>query len=127
MLFPGDAQWGTWNSILTDASRSRLLENLTFYKVGHHGSHNATPVSFANRYIKGKVRAMIPYGLGAKWPTIPRQGLIDYLTAQNSPFVRSDSAPPPRRAVFSSHGWRRRALHRYRITGFLIGSTDEHG
>ena len=107
MLFPGDAQWGTWNSILTDASRSRLLENLTFYK--------------------GKVRAMIPYGLGAKWPTIPRQGLIDYLTAQNSPFVKIGLRAAPRRAVFSSHGWRRRALHRYRITGFLIGSTDEHG
>jgi beta-lactamase superfamily II metal-dependent hydrolase len=93
MLFPGDAQWGTWNAILHDASRSKLLENLTFYKVGHHGSHNATPVTFATQFIKDKVRTMIPYGNVAKWPSIPRPGLIDYLTAHSVPFVRSDRAP----------------------------------
>jgi beta-lactamase superfamily II metal-dependent hydrolase len=93
MLFPGDAQWGTWKSILCDSDKCKLLEDLTFYKVGHHGSHNATPVSFASQYIKSTVRTMIPYGLVAKWPTIPRQGLIDYFTKQSVQFVRSDQAP----------------------------------
>lgn len=50
MLFPGDAQVGNWESwhdqpyklgsrTLTAA---RILARTRFYKVGHHGSHNAT-------------------------------------------------------------------------------------
>jgi len=57
LLFPGDAQVGNWLSwdeirewtLLDDVSASQkqadipdLLKRTVFYKVGHHGSHNAT-------------------------------------------------------------------------------------
>lgn len=50
MLFPGDAQVGNWLSwhdqIYKDEARefsaTEILERVRFYKVGHHGSHNAT-------------------------------------------------------------------------------------
>jgi beta-lactamase superfamily II metal-dependent hydrolase len=41
LLFPGDAQWGNWLSWEPDWQS--ILGDLSFYKVGHHGSHNATP------------------------------------------------------------------------------------
>lgn len=41
LLFPGDAQWGSWMSWESDWES--ILGDLHFYKVGHHGSHNATP------------------------------------------------------------------------------------
>ncbi len=53
MLFPGDAQIENWNYALkvSDGSKggptheeaSELLKKVDFYKVGHHGSRNATP------------------------------------------------------------------------------------
>jgi len=52
LLFPGDAQWGTWNAVMEDPEWKQLLERIAFYKIGHHGSHNATPKDF--------VEAMIP-------------------------------------------------------------------
>ena len=41
LLFPGDAQWGNWQSWQSDWQD--ILGDISFYKVGHHGSHNATP------------------------------------------------------------------------------------
>ncbi len=47
MLFPGDAQIENWNYALKNApDREDLLKELSLvdlYKVGHHGSRNATP------------------------------------------------------------------------------------
>ncbi len=40
LLFVGDAQIGNWLSWA--GSAASLLERTVFYKVGHHGSHNAT-------------------------------------------------------------------------------------
>ena len=40
LLFVGDAQIGNWLSWANSAAG--LLERTVFYKVGHHGSHNAT-------------------------------------------------------------------------------------
>lgn len=55
LLFPGDAQFGNWNSwkrlkwtiqLADGTSKEVLIDDLlkrtVFYKVGHHGSHNAT-------------------------------------------------------------------------------------
>lgn len=57
LLFPGDAQIENWKYAMsmaeTDPRLKKLLENTTLYKVGHHGSRNATPKtlwkSFARR------------------------------------------------------------------------------
>jgi hypothetical protein len=41
LLFPGDAQWESWEYAL--AKHARELRGVDVYKVGHHGSLNATP------------------------------------------------------------------------------------
>lgn len=44
LLFPGDAQVGNWLSwhLIDSLDAADLLRRTAFYKVGHHGSHNAT-------------------------------------------------------------------------------------
>ena len=52
LLFPGDAQLESWQYLLAQIkvqpALRAALENLTVYKVGHHGSLNATPKTFWN-------------------------------------------------------------------------------
>jgi hypothetical protein len=49
LLFPGDAQVESWMYALSKANENsdlrKRLEEVTVYKVGHHGSLNATPKS----------------------------------------------------------------------------------
>ncbi|MDT4967778.1 MAG: hypothetical protein QOJ64_2515 [Acidobacteriota bacterium] len=45
LLFPGDAQIENWEFALNDPDDMELLKAVTLYKVGHHGSRNATPKS----------------------------------------------------------------------------------
>ena len=42
LLFCGDAQYGNWKSWTDTPKGKDLLKRTIFYKVGHHGSHNAT-------------------------------------------------------------------------------------
>jgi len=55
-LFPGDAQLENWSYALHDAPEAAqnraLLAGTDFYKVGHHGSLNATPKSLWNLFTK---------------------------------------------------------------------------
>jgi len=117
LLFVGDAQAGNWEHWLfkTDQPNKKgdgavseeareILSSLHFYKVGHHGSGNATP--------KAAVEAMClhNHGLAAMCSTqadvygneniedptkgteVPRIPLLDRL-AQGSTLVRSDQLP----------------------------------
>jgi hypothetical protein len=43
MLFPGDAQYENWMYALSQPQVQKDLEDVDFYKVGHHGSLNGTP------------------------------------------------------------------------------------
>lgn len=43
LLFPGDAQIENWQYALSKEKNRALLAKTTLYKVGHHGSRNATP------------------------------------------------------------------------------------
>jgi beta-lactamase superfamily II metal-dependent hydrolase len=43
LLFPGDAQWENWRYALGQEKYQKLLKRVNVYKVGHHGSLNATP------------------------------------------------------------------------------------
>ena len=57
MLFPGDAQIESWDYVLNgpQAKRNReLLSDVEIYKVGHHGSLNATPKTLWNLLINRK-------------------------------------------------------------------------
>jgi hypothetical protein len=56
LLFPGDAQWGNWQSWQNEWES--LLADIDFYKVGHHGSHNATPHGALNLMKANDVVAM---------------------------------------------------------------------
>lgn len=49
-LFPGDAQWENWEYALT--RNAALLRSVDFYKVGHHGSLNATPKALWNLFAR---------------------------------------------------------------------------
>lgn len=55
-LFPGDAQIENWNYALKDGpdatANKALLADTDFYKVGHHGSLNATPKTLWNLFDK---------------------------------------------------------------------------
>ncbi len=57
LLFPGDAQIENWSYALEGAPDSaevrELLAGVDFYKVGHHGSRNATPKSLFDLWAKG--------------------------------------------------------------------------
>jgi hypothetical protein len=43
ILLPGDAQIENWSYALSKPRWQKLLADVSLYKVGHHGSRNATP------------------------------------------------------------------------------------
>lgn len=51
LLLPADAEVGSWTMIMNNADALELAASATFLKVGHHGSHNATPISFINEHL----------------------------------------------------------------------------
>ena len=97
LLFPGDAQWGSWKVMLDDEHTAKLLKGIAFYKVGHHGSHNATPRDLVKKMlIKGTTKAaMIPVAAtsySGGWQDIPKDDLVSDLETKTS-VLRSDKAP----------------------------------
>ena len=107
LLFAGDAQWGNWENFLyggkigtgpnklTDSSR-KILASLDFYKVGHHGSTNATPKDALAAMREGCV-AMVStqpgcYGGKNGAPTeVPRGLLLDAIEKRtDNQLARSD-------------------------------------
>jgi beta-lactamase superfamily II metal-dependent hydrolase len=91
LLFPGDAQWGTWNAAMANPAWAALLRRLTFLKVGHHGSHNATPVGFVEDLLPAGIPAMCSTRHMNRWPRIPRAPLLERLVAKGTRLVRSDA------------------------------------
>jgi hypothetical protein len=96
LLFPGDAQWGNWQSwIGTDRAR-RLLTEIDFLKVAHHGSENATPVDVVRGLKAAKLAVMVPTQI-KPFPTIPRQPLLQELEKHcGAVAVRSDWIDVPK-------------------------------
>ena len=90
LLFPGDAQWGTWQAIFADAEWREMLCKTDFYKIGHHGSHNATPKEFVEDVIHEHVVAMASTLPRSQWPDIPRAPLLAALRRRKSEVARSD-------------------------------------
>jgi hypothetical protein len=98
LLFAGDAQWGNWENFLyggpvglsqhtalTDRARA-VLGKLSFYKVGHHGSTNATPIDVVSA-LSADCVAMCstepgPYGSAERGTEVPRQPLIAALDSK---------------------------------------------
>lgn len=91
LLFPGDAQWGNWQSWLDAPGADTLLAGLSFLKVAHHGSHNATPRRALEGMPTGEFAAMVSTQ-SKPWKSIPRGPLMTRLTEKTrGHVVRSDS------------------------------------
>ncbi|MBL0121653.1 MAG: hypothetical protein IPP88_02635 [Betaproteobacteria bacterium] len=90
LLFPGDAQWGTWNAAMNDPEWSEMLSKTSFYKVGHHCSHNATPKAFVEDSIGDAITAMASTMERSIWPSIPREPLLRAFAHKNCRLARSD-------------------------------------
>lgn len=93
LLFPGDAQWGTWAAAMKDPTWADLLRSVRFYKVGHHGSENATPVQFVEKVWRSPDR---PWAMAStierpQWKNLPKRELLDALIEKrHATLARSD-------------------------------------
>jgi beta-lactamase superfamily II metal-dependent hydrolase len=109
LLFVGDAQAGNWMSWddyiweVTDKSGGKqkvtaadLLAKTIFYKVGHHGSHNATlREKGLERMTHPELVAMMPVNEKVAhetkgWLHMPLPTLCDRLKEKCAAFIRSD-------------------------------------
>ena len=102
LLFPGDAQIENWSYALSKPSVRRLLEDVNLYKVGHHGSLNATPKTlwglFKNRSDKktsGRlltVCSTMPgkHGKTTSKTEVPRRTLVEALQAESDYHTTED-------------------------------------
>jgi len=102
LLLPGDAEVGTWTTIMNNVDALELAASATFLKIGHHGSHNATPISFINEHLPRKIPAVISTqeGPGKYRNGIPLDRLLSTMTARGMPYVRSDKPPSSQRGIF---------------------------
>lgn len=91
LLFPGDAQWGTWRVAMSDPDLRALMKRAVFYKIGHHGSHNATPKEFVEEIMGPDVWAMASTRTRGTWP-IPKPELMTALTNRTRLIARSDQS-----------------------------------
>jgi beta-lactamase superfamily II metal-dependent hydrolase len=89
LLFPGDAQWGTWDAVLSQPALRSLLERTTMLKVSHHGSHNGTPKDLLEKVIGDHVTSFLSTAPVKQWPNVPRPPLVDAL-AKKTTLARSD-------------------------------------
>ncbi len=110
LLFCGDAQWGNWANFLfggalgtpghigLTAQAAAMLGRLDFYKVGHHGSTNATPIDVVKALKRGCVAMCSTdpgaYGKAATGTEVPRIPLLTALDdATGGRLARSDQVP----------------------------------
>lgn len=92
LLFPGDAQHGAWQHVLADEENRELVRDCAFYKIGHHGSHNATPKEFVSELWQDGGYAMLPWGLVKRWQDcIPKRELMDALGTHQHSVIRMDA------------------------------------
>lgn len=112
LLFVGDAQAGNWlswdehtwqvrdgNGEKHDVKAEDLLRRTVFYKVGHHGSHNATlKEKGLYRMESGRLAAVIPVDENVAhdvkgWKHMPLPEIMDELKARCAVVFQSDKEP----------------------------------
>jgi len=103
ILLPGDAQIENWAYALGNPTWRKLLEDVSLYKVGHHGSLNATPkplwALFKHRggpETSDRLQALCStragkHGSRKSGTEVPRKVLVQQLE-KNSRFISSESA-----------------------------------
>jgi hypothetical protein len=109
ILFPGDAQIENWSYALKESPKAAALKTLLadtdFYKVGHHGSLNATPKTlwglFKHKGPNGKPDRLMTvvstregkHGSVDKGTEVPRGKLVDELK-KNSDYFTTQAITP---------------------------------
>ena len=66
------------------------MQKVTFLKVAHHGSHNATPKTALEKMADHKFAAMVSTQ-SKPWPSIPRAPLMTRLHEKAKAVIQSDS------------------------------------
>jgi hypothetical protein len=106
ILLPGDAQIENWAYALSRPEWTQLLKDVNLYKVGHHGSLNATPKPlwglFRNKGAPGKQRRLGTlcstkagkHGSAGLGTEVPRRTLVEELK-KSSTFVSSEASKEP--------------------------------
>jgi hypothetical protein len=96
LLFPGDAQLESWGFALEQAGVAEDLAGVTFYKVGHHGSLDATPrrlwhgfAHMGGEGAPGRLQTALSTFAGAhghpeRGTEVPRPKLVGALHAKTS-------------------------------------------
>jgi hypothetical protein len=102
LLFPGDAQIENWSYALSHTRVRQMLAGVDLYKVGHHGSRNATPKSLWNLFTRrsatsepGRLRTVLStmarkFGDVDRGTEVPRASLVQTLKAQSDYFSTQD-------------------------------------
>lgn len=95
LLFPGDAQWENWSYALSQKDNVALLRATDLYKVGHHGSLNATPraslwAKFAKRSATPgrRLKSVVStlggvHGSNSAHTEVPRSTLLEALGTES--------------------------------------------
>jgi hypothetical protein len=93
LLFPGDAQIENWRYALNQPKILKMLSEVDVYKVGHHGSLNATPHTMWNNFAKkgkektkGRMTSLLStrtdkHGFEKDNTEVPRRTLLNELAA----------------------------------------------
>jgi hypothetical protein len=100
LLFPGDAQIENWEYALAQKKNKALLASINLYKVGHHGSLNATPKElwglFKNRSTNKNARKRMSalmstlehkHGSEKTNTEVPRRTLVSALQRETNLFT----------------------------------------
>lgn len=103
LLFPGDAQIENWRYAL-QSQFAPLLSDVDLYKVGHHGSLNATPKTLWNSFAKRGPKSMKnrltsvlstkqgKHGNKSRNTEVPRRALVTELDAKSN-LVSTETLP----------------------------------
>ena len=99
LLFPGDAQIENWQYALDNNANRKLLAGVDVYKVGHHGSTNATPKTLWQGFKKkskdagnkSRLRTLMStmehkHGSEESHTEVPRTTLVSALKTQSELF-----------------------------------------
>jgi hypothetical protein len=99
LLFPGDAQIENWQYALDNKDNRKLLAGVDVYKVGHHGSLNATPKTLWEGFKKkskvasdkSRLRTLMStmehkHGTEKSHTEVPRTTLVSALKTQSDLF-----------------------------------------
>ncbi len=106
LLFPGDAQIENWSYALTGApdheALCERLRGVDLYKVGHHGSRNATPrrtlfplLAQASADQRVALMSTLP-GTYDRANAVPSEALVTSLSAPPFVLLRTDAGDPAR-------------------------------